>query len=120
MGYLIGLILILSCSIASYWEGMQQGENKAMAANAKIESVMTTEFTKQQKEITNAIANIRTTNTTIYKKVETAIIDKPVYRDCVHDADVLRDINAAIANPGKPISSGKPTGDSMPRTNSPR
>ena len=43
-------------------------------------------------------------NTTITQKVIRETVEKPVYRDCVHDAASLRDINAALsvsADPGE-------------------
>lgn len=51
-----------------------------------------------------AIAKRDVKHTTITQKVIRETVEKPVYRDCVHDAGSLRDINAALsvsADPGE-------------------
>ena len=51
-----------------------------------------------------AIATRDVKHTTITQKVIRETVEKPVYRDCVHDAASLRDINAALsvsADPGE-------------------
>ena len=44
-----------------------------------------------------AIATRDVKHTTITQKVIRETVEKPVYRDCLHDADSLRDINAALS-----------------------
>lgn len=51
-----------------------------------------------------AIATRDVKHMTITQKVIRETVEKPVYRDCVHDADSMRDINAALsvsADPGE-------------------
>lgn len=51
-----------------------------------------------------AIASRDVKHTTITQKVIRETVEKPVYRDCVHDDASLRDINAALsvsADPGE-------------------
>ena len=51
-----------------------------------------------------AIATRDVKHTTITQKVIRETVEKPVYRDCVHDPDSMRDINAALsvsADPGE-------------------
>lgn len=43
-----------------------------------------------------AIAQIDVKQQTIVQRVTHETVEKPVYRDCVNDAGVMRDINAAI------------------------
>ena len=43
-----------------------------------------------------AIAQIEVKQQTIVQRVTHETVEKPVYRDCVNDAGVMRDINAAI------------------------
>lgn len=45
------------------------------------------------------IANIEVKNTTIQNKVREITIEKPVYKNCVHDADSVHLINAALEPP---------------------
>lgn len=44
----------------------------------------------------NAIAQIDVKQQTIVQRVTHETVEKPVYRDCVNDPGVMRDINAAI------------------------
>lgn len=56
------------------------------------------------KAAAEAIATRDVKHTTITQKVIRETVEKPVYRDCVHDAASLRDINAALsvsADPGE-------------------
>jgi len=43
-----------------------------------------------------AIAQIDVKQQTIVQRVTHETVEKPVYRDCVNDSGVMRDINAAI------------------------
>lgn len=43
-----------------------------------------------------AIAQIDVKQQTIVQRVTHETVEKPVYRDCINDAGVMRDINAAI------------------------
>lgn len=42
------------------------------------------------------LAKLKVTNTTIKQEVQTHVIEKPVYRDCVHDDTTFRLLNDAI------------------------
>lgn len=56
------------------------------------------------KAAAEAIATRDVKHTTITQKVIRETVEKPIYRDCVHDAASLRDINAALsvsADPGE-------------------
>lgn len=50
------------------------------------------------KATASAIAAIEIKNTTIYQKVQQNVKSNPIYRSasCVHDADSMRNINAAF------------------------
>lgn len=47
-----------------------------------------------------AIAQIDVKQQTIVQRVTHETVEKPVYRDCVNDPGVMRDINAAIQSTG--------------------
>ncbi len=117
MQYLIFIILLLSTTIASFWEGHKQGTESAIAHQTAIEDTLNTKFTEQQNAITRSIEGIRATNTTIVRKVETRIKDNPVYIDCKHDSIVLRSINAALTNTNEPADPAKSVKTSLPGTN---
>lgn len=46
--------------------------------------------------VAEEIAKIDVKNTTVRQKVVEHVIEKPVYVDCKHDADGMRNINEAI------------------------
>lgn len=43
-----------------------------------------------------AIAKIKVTNTTVYQRATTKIIETPVYRECQHDQGMVEQINSAL------------------------
>ncbi len=60
-----------------------------------------------------AIAKLEPKLVTLKERVTREVIEKPVYRECVHSPDGLRDINAALtAQPGNPFADrGVPVSD---------
>jgi multidrug efflux pump subunit AcrA (membrane-fusion protein) len=46
-----------------------------------------------------AIAKIEVVNKTIYQKAQTTVIEKPVYRECAHEQDMVDKVNAALVAP---------------------
>lgn len=52
-----------------------------------------------------AIAKLEPKLVTLKERVTREVIEKPIYRECLHSIDGLRDINAALtAQPGNPFS----------------
>ena len=43
-----------------------------------------------------AIAKIKVENRTIYAKVQREVVEKPVYRECTHDAETRQKIDTAL------------------------
>ena len=71
---------------------------KAKQAEWDAAKVATQEATdKALTAVAQAIATRDVKHTTITQKVIRETVEKPVYRDCLHDADSLRDINAALS-----------------------
>jgi len=81
----------------------------------KYESEKLAEVEAQQAALTAVaveLAKLDIQHKTIYQKVQTNVIEKPVYRECKHDSDSMLFINEALT--GKPSSDSK-----LPRTNTP-
>ena len=77
--------------------GFRLGIN-AKQAEWDAAKVATQEATdKALTAVAQAIATRDVKHTTITQKVIRETVEKPVYRDCLHDADSLRDINAALS-----------------------
>ena len=71
---------------------------KVKQAEWDAAKVATQEATdKALTAVAQAIATRDVKHTTITQKVIRETVEKPVYRDCLHDADSLRDINAALS-----------------------
>lgn len=58
------------------------------------------------------IAKIDITQKTIIQKVQTNVIEKPIYRECKHDPDTLRLLNDSLTNGKQAPSDSKLPGDS--------
>lgn len=43
-----------------------------------------------------AVAKIKVENKTIYQQATTKVIERPVYKECQHDSDMMDQINAAL------------------------
>ena len=90
--YLIAGAALISAA-AGFWGGwtIKQGEWDAATVASQ------TERGETLKAAAEAIAAREVRHATITQRVIRETVEKPVYRDCVHDADSLRDINAALS-----------------------
>ena len=92
--YLIAGAALISAA-AGFYGGLRikQGEWDAatVAAQTEREAALTT--------IAESIQKIDVKQQTIRERVIRETVEKPVYRDCRHEPDSLRDINAALSVP---------------------
>lgn len=105
---LLAVVMLWIASIAgSLWLGMsyQEASDKAEAASVKQAIEDTRKIVMEGTA--DAISKIVVRNTTVQGRVETVVRDNPVYRDCVHAPDQLRNINEVLTG-----RSGSP-GDSV-------
>ena len=90
--YLIAGAALISAA-AGFYGGLRikQGEWDAatVAAQTEREAALTT--------IAESIQKIDVKQQTIRERVIRETVEKPVYRDCRHDNDSMRDINAALS-----------------------
>lgn len=49
-------------------------------------------------KVATELAKLDVKHQTIYQKVQTNVIEKPIYRECKHDPDTLRLLNDALTN----------------------
>jgi hypothetical protein len=89
----ISLTLLIT---GAYLKGKGDGIEQQQGTEAREELLVKKGIEAGQKGAAEAIAKIELKQVTIRQRVETEIREKPVYRDCQHSADVLRDINAAL------------------------
>lgn len=91
--------IIIAAGIAlggAYFYGRHDGAEIAEAAALREERVAQIATDAAARSAAAAIANITVVNKTITGRIEKEIHEKPVYRDCRHDAIGLRLVNAAL------------------------
>lgn len=106
---LLALVIGWGASVVGAgWWGIGIGEDRTIATQAKVNKAIDETRAAAQEGAANAIAQIKITNTTIRGRVETVVREVPTYRDCKHDAGVLRNVNSALANKqSQPADPGK-------------
>ncbi|WUR11929.1 hypothetical protein E7V67_019815 [[Empedobacter] haloabium] len=89
-------VLWLASAAGAFWYGTGVGRDGEIAKQSAVDKA-TVETRKLAMEgAADAISKIVVRNTTVQGRVETIVRDNPVYRDCRHDPDQLRNINEAI------------------------
>jgi len=92
--YLIAGAALISAAAGFYggWSIKQgQWDAATVAAHTEREAALST--------IAESIQKIDVKQQTIRERVIRETVEKPVYRDCRHEPDSLRDINAALSVP---------------------
>lgn len=106
------MVWIVSVVIALL-SGLHLGARNEKLKNDELKAIAEEAGKAAQKGAAIEISKIRVRNTTIQGRMQTVVRDNPVYRDCVHDAHGLQNINEAL--------SGRDSGDSsVPRAVSPQ
>jgi hypothetical protein len=90
------LCALLGVGTGGYLKGRSDGKSVVIAAQAKEESVRLETLQLAQLAAAEEIAKIQVVNRTVYAKATHEVIERPVYRDCVHSPDGLRAVNAAL------------------------
>lgn len=93
---LIGALSVLLLAGGAYVKGRTDGSAIARADQAEVLELARKVRDDAQRGAAEAIAKIEIKQTTIRQQLEREIHEKPVYRDCLHDAGSLQRINAAI------------------------
>jgi hypothetical protein len=97
----------------AYVKGGTARENSILAEQQRQDELVQ----KIQRSTAAEIAKIQVVNKTIYQRATREVIEKPVYRECVHDPDTLGLLNHALTN----TAATQPTGDSsVPGTDAAR
>lgn len=93
----IALILaVLGSYVGTYFYGEHNGSIKEHARQMDEAKLVQDVQEAANLSAAKAIANIEVKNTTIKQEVQREILEKPVYRECRHDAIGLSLINAAL------------------------
>jgi len=85
----------------------EAGQDSEIADQAKIDKARDDTRAIAAAAAASAIAQIKIENRTIQGRIERVTVEKPVYRDCRHAPDGMRDINEALTRKRpEPVSSG--------------
>lgn len=106
----VALAFVLSTG-GAYIKGRGDGAAIAKADQAEVLEVVRKARAEAQIGAADAIAKIEIKQTTIRQTLEKEIHEKPIYRDCRHDADSMQRINSAITG-REPVAPG---GGKLPR-----
>lgn len=92
----------------AYVKGGTARENSILAEQKRQDELVQ----KIEQSTAKQIAQIEVVNKTIYQRATREVIEKPVYRDCRHDADTLGMLNHALSNtaPAEPAGDGGVSG----------
>lgn len=104
---LVAILATLLSGAGGVWYGIGLGEDRLIAEQAKEAKVIADTRELAMQGAAAAIAANKPINTTILQEVQREIRTNTVYRDCVHSAEQLRRINAAITGKrAEPAGSG--------------
>lgn len=109
---ILGAVVLWGASVAgAFFYGQGIGKDGEIAKQASINQAIIDTRVAAQEGAANAIAKIKVTNTTIQGRTDTIIRNDPVYFDCRHSSDGVRNINEALTGRPGATSDGK-----LPRT----
>lgn len=106
MSAVVVTLTIVAALVASYFAGRWDGTRLAEAAQANKEALVREAADSMAQVAAKAIAGIRVQHTTLTQEVQREVLERTVYRDCVHSAEQLQRINAAITGRREPEGPG--------------
>lgn len=107
-GYAAVAISVALLTGGAYVKGRSDGSAIARAEQAEVLELARKVKDDAQRGAAEAIAQIEIKHVTVRQLLEKEIHEKTVYRDCRHDADGLRLVNAALTGREPfPVGGGK-------------
>lgn len=100
---IILMVALGASHVAAYLYGGRNKENAIMAEELRQERLAE----KFEGVVAENIGRMKVVNTTIYQRATREVVKEPVYVDCVHTADGLQLVNAALANKSIAAGSGQ-------------
>jgi hypothetical protein len=110
---ILGVTLLIGASGASgYWQGAKHKEAEIIAQAARDAVIGQEAQDKALAAAAERVIQLDVQNKTIHAKTEVIVREVPVYRDCKHSPDGLRNVNEALTGQAESPADGKlPTTD---------
>ena len=103
---------VLLAGAGGYVAGRADGRKLEAAEHREVEAAIAEARDALAAVAAEKISEIEVRNVTIRQKAETITREVPVYRDCRHDPDGLRLVNAALTgSDADPAQGGVPAAD---------
>lgn len=94
---LLGGVLLWVASIAAAgWWSYGAGRDSEIASQAREDRTAAVATEAAASAAAHAISQIKVQHRTVTQEVQREVLERPVYRDCVHSPDQLQRINAAL------------------------
>jgi hypothetical protein len=106
-GVLAAMVAAGLAGAGGIWYGIELGREREAAERDRIATVERSVRDEAMAGAAAAIAANRPRNVTIRQETEREIKTNVVYRDCVHSADQLQRINAALTGAGVAAGRGE-------------
>jgi phospholipase/lecithinase/hemolysin len=90
------------------------GKDSEIATQYREDAAATKAYTAAQRGAAEAISKLEMQRVEITQPVQRTVREIVRYRECVHDAGVLRNVNAALTGRAKPAGSGELPAASAP------
>lgn len=94
------IIAIVAALGGSHYWAFRRGVEHEESAHLRAEAATRENQDKVTAAIAAGLSQIEVKHVTIRQQADTVIREVPVYRECRHDARVLRDINEALGAVG--------------------
>jgi len=101
-------VILAAVSILTgvYLQGRKDGKNACIAADVRERQIGELAAAKATDAAASAISKIKVQNRTVYSEVQREVMERTVYRDCLHTPEQLRRINSALTGEVEPAGSG--------------
>lgn len=104
---LVIMALVWAASVGgAFIYGMRVGGDRELATQAREERASVAAAKVAADTAAIAIANIKVKHVQITQPIQREVLDRPVYRECKHSDEQLRNINEALAPGSVPAGSG--------------
>lgn len=107
---LIAVLVAGATGLGGFVYGVNVGQDKATAAQARVEDVVNKAAEAVANRAADAIAQIEITNKTIYQKATHEVRTNTVYADCVNTDGMFDNLNRSLRRPQARAGAGGVSG----------